>query len=132
MWELLDTVYEGANCETRAQLEGRDFVLKPLMRHAIFLSGWLRIHMNLRLVVLILTSYPLAYLIMPLLRVRYDHDSTSCPYDISDDGFTRLSSKIRTMNKQQVEFANKRRSMTCHMRPTVGLVLLDLMFTYAR
>ena len=37
----------------------------------------------------------------------YDHDSTSYPYYISDDGFARLNSIIKTMNKQQVEFANK-------------------------
>ena len=36
-----------------------------------------------------------------------DHDSTSCPYYISDDGFIRLSSIIEAMNKQQVEFINK-------------------------
>ena len=36
-----------------------------------------------------------------------NHDSTYCPYYIFDDGFARLSSMIETMNKQQVEFANK-------------------------
>jgi len=38
-----------------------------------------------------------------------DHNSTSCPYYILDDGFARVSSMIETMNKQQVEFANKMR-----------------------
>jgi len=38
-----------------------------------------------------------------------DHVNTSCPYYISDDGFATLSSMIETMNKQQVEFANKMR-----------------------
>jgi len=47
------------------------FVLKPLMRHVIFLIGWLGIHINLRLVVLILTSHPLTSLIMPLLCVKF-------------------------------------------------------------
>ena len=42
------------------------FVLKPLMRHVILLIDWLRIHMNLKLVVLILTS-----LLMPLLCVKF-------------------------------------------------------------
>jgi len=41
---------------------------------------------------------------------RYsDNDSTSCPYYISNDGFARLSGMIETINKQQVEFANKMR-----------------------
>jgi len=38
-----------------------------------------------------------------------DHVNTSCPYYISDNDFARLSSMIETMNKQQVEFANKMR-----------------------
>ena len=36
-----------------------------------------------------------------------DHDSNSCPYYISDEGFARLSNMIETMNEQQIEFANK-------------------------
>jgi len=36
-----------------------------------------------------------------------DHNCTSCPYYISDDGFARLNSRIETMNKQQANFANK-------------------------
>jgi len=47
-------------------------VLKVLMKHVIFLIGWLGIHMNLRLVTLILTSHPLASLLMPLLCVKFD------------------------------------------------------------
>ena len=38
-----------------------------------------------------------------------NHDDTSCPYYISNDGFVRLNSMIETINKQQVEFANKMR-----------------------
>jgi len=37
----------------------------------------------------------------------FDHDNTSCPYYISDEGFTQLSSMIETINEQQIEFANK-------------------------
>jgi len=36
-----------------------------------------------------------------------DHDSTFRPYYISDEGFARLNSMIKTMNKQQAEFENK-------------------------
>ena len=45
-------------------------MLKVLMKHVIFLIGWLGAHMNLRLV-LILTSHPLASLLMPLLCVIF-------------------------------------------------------------
>jgi len=47
------------------------FVLKMLMKDEIFLIGWLRILMNLRLVVLIHTSHPLASLIVLLLSVKF-------------------------------------------------------------
>ena len=47
------------------------FVLKLLMKHAVFLISWLGIYMNLRLVVLILTYHPLASLPMPLLCVKF-------------------------------------------------------------
>jgi len=46
-------------------------VLKSLIRNVIFLIGWLVIHLNLRLVVLILTSHPFASLLMPLLCVQF-------------------------------------------------------------
>jgi len=47
------------------------FVLKTSLRHVIFLIGWLGVHMNLRLVVLILTSHALVSQIMPLLCVNF-------------------------------------------------------------
>ena len=37
----------------------------------------------------------------------FDHASNSCPHYISDAGFARLSNMIETINKQQIEFANK-------------------------
>jgi len=37
----------------------------------------------------------------------FDHDSTSCPYYISNKSFARLSSMIEIMDKQQAEFENK-------------------------
>ena len=41
-----------------------------------------------------------------------NHDSTFCPYYISDEGFARLSGMIETMNKQQAEFANRMSPVT--------------------
>jgi len=88
-------------------------VLRMLMKHVTLLSGWLRIRMNSRLVFLILYIRPPCvptYAPLVCIICHYsDHDSTSCPYCIYDDGLARLSSMIETMNKQQVEFANKTR-----------------------
>jgi len=47
-------------------------VLKMLMKHVIFLIGWLGILTNLKLAILILVSHPLASLIMPLLCAKFD------------------------------------------------------------
>jgi len=46
-------------------------VPKLLMKHVLFLIGWLGIRMNLKLVVLILTSHPLASLLMHLPCVKF-------------------------------------------------------------
>jgi len=83
-----------------------------LMKHAIFLIGWLGICMNLRLVILILTSAPCIPDYAPSMCTIWccsDHDSTSCPYYISDEGFARLSNMIKAMNMQQAEFESKMR-----------------------
>jgi len=87
------------------------FVLKVLMKYVIFLIGWLGTHMNLRPVVRIFTSHPLASLLMPLLCVQFSIIliSTCFLYYISDDSFARLSSMIEIMNRQQAEFRNKMR-----------------------
>ena len=65
-WELLNTMYKGVNCETRAPLEHWNFYPR-----VILLIGWLRTLMNLRLVVLIFTFNPLASLIMPFLCAKF-------------------------------------------------------------
>jgi len=75
-------------------------VLKMLTKFEIFLIGWLRILMNMRLVALIHTSHPLASLIM-LLHCS-DCNSNSYSYYISDEGFARLRNMIEKMNKQQI------------------------------
>jgi len=46
-------------------------VLKLLVKHVIFLIGWLGIRMNLKLVVLIFTSHPLASPLVYLLCVKF-------------------------------------------------------------
>jgi len=46
------------------------FVLETLMKHMIFLIGWLGIHKNLELVVLIPTTHSFASLIWPLFGVK--------------------------------------------------------------
>ena len=56
--EILNAVYEGVNCETRALLEYCIFVLKMLMKHTISLIRWLVTLMNLKLAVLVPTSHP--------------------------------------------------------------------------
>jgi len=66
------------------------FMLEMLKKYGIFLIGWLRILMNLRLVVLIPTTHSLASLFaLPLCETCHcsNHDSMSCPYYISDEGF---------------------------------------------
>ena len=46
-------------------------MLRVLTKHAIFLIGRLGIHVNLKLVVLILTFHPLASLLIPLPCVKF-------------------------------------------------------------
>ena len=46
------------------------FMLEMSKKHGIFFIGWVKILMNLILVVLILTTHSLASLIMPLLCVK--------------------------------------------------------------
>ena len=46
-------------------------MLKALMKHVPFFIGWLGIHMNLKLAVLIFTSHSLASALMYLLCVKF-------------------------------------------------------------
>jgi len=71
-WELLDIVYDGVNCEIRTLLEHWDFCGKIIDEECDLLDWLARIHINLRLVVLILTCHPLAFVLMP-----------SCVYNFS-------------------------------------------------
>jgi len=54
-----------------------------------------------------------------------DHDSTSCPYYISDEAFSRLSSVIEIINEQHIEIVNRIREYDL-LRET------DLRFSSAR
>jgi len=49
-----------------------------------------------------------------------DHDSNSCPYYISDEGFARLSNMIQITNEQQIEFANKMREYDLSPETDIG------------
>jgi len=55
-----------------------------------------------------------------------NHDSSSRPYYISNDGFSRLISITETMTEQQVEFVSKMQEYD--MSLTLGLVILTFMF----
>ena len=70
-WEILNLVYEGVTCETRALLEHWNFCARMLMKLGNYLSGWLVILMILILVISVLTPHPPASLIICLLHVRY-------------------------------------------------------------
>jgi len=64
-------VHEDVNGEIRALSEHWDFCAKNIVESCDFFIGFLGIHMNLRLVVLILTSHPLISLIMSLLTKKF-------------------------------------------------------------
>jgi len=112
-WELLDTVYMGVNYETRALLEQWDFYAKTADEACDFLD-WLAWDTHE-----FETSCSEFYIPPPCIPPHVptlcdicscsDHDSSSCPYYISDEGFARLSNMIETMDKQQVEFELKMR-----------------------
>jgi len=76
-WEILDIIDGGVNSVIRIHLEYRDFQVKMLMMHGICLSGWLRIHLNLRRLVMFLDIHFLILarsipdLIMLLFGVTY-------------------------------------------------------------
>ena len=100
-WKLLDTVYEGVNCETRTLLEHWDFCAKNVDKASDFLD-WLTWD-TYEFKTSRFNSYiPFPY--MPTYAPSVcgichcsDHDNTSCPYYISDEGFAILSSMIETM-----------------------------------
>jgi len=77
-------------------------VLKMLMKHVISLIGWLRILMNVKLVVSILTSHLLASLIIPLLCVRFVIVLATIVILV-----LVIFLIIPLMNEQQIEFTNK-------------------------
>ena len=55
------------------------------------------------------------------------HESNSYPHYISYEGFARLSSMIKAMNKQQIKFANKIREYDLSHETDLRFNLLDLM-----
>jgi len=70
-WELLDIVYEGVNCETRAPLEQWDFCAKSVDEACDFLD-WLAWDMyEFETSCSDFTSHPLASPLMYLLYVKF-------------------------------------------------------------
>jgi len=57
-----------------------------------------------------------------------DHDSSSYPYYIPNEGLARISNMIDKIEKQRVELEIKMREFDCHVNQTLGLILLSLMF----
>jgi len=112
-WELLYTVYEGVNYETRALLEYWDVCTKDVNEACDFLD-WLAqdIYEFETSCSDSCTPPPcIPDYAPPVCKIYHcsNHASNSCPYYISNEGFAGLSNMIETMNKQQIEFANKLR-----------------------
>ena len=112
-WEILNMVYEGVTCETRALLEHWDFCARNV-DEAWELLEWLARDTYEFETCQFTSSTPSPCVpnYTPLaceICHCSDHDSVSCPYHISADGFARISSMIEAMNEQQVKLANRMR-----------------------
>ena len=112
-WELLDAVYKGVNCETHALLEQQDFCAKSVDEACDFLDwlAWDTYEFETSCFDSYIPSPCIPTCTPPMCTIChcFDHDSNSCPYYISNEGFARLSHMIQTMDKQRVEFEIKTR-----------------------
>ena len=112
-WKLFDTVNEDVNRETHTLLDQWNFCAKSVDEACDFLD-WLARDTH-EFETSCFDSYIPSPCILtytpPVCEICYcsDHDNTSCPYYVSNEGFARLSSMIETMNKQQAKFENKMR-----------------------
>ena len=110
-WKMLDTVYMGVDCETCALLEQWDFCAKTVDEACDFLDwlAWDTYEFETSCFDSYMPPPCIPTYVPPVCAIFHcsDHNSTCCPYYISDDGFAKLSSMIETMNKQQVKFENK-------------------------
>ena len=102
-WKILNTVYEGVNCEIRALLEYWDFRAKNIDKAWDFLD-WLA-QDSYEYEISCTNSYIPPPCIPdyapPVCEICHcsNHESNSCPRDISDDSFAKLSSLIETINE---------------------------------
>jgi len=103
-WKILNIVYEGVNYETHTLLKHWDFCAQNV-DEAWELLEWLArdtykfetSHFNPSTPPpCILNCTPSACEICH----RFDHDSNSCPYHFSVDGFARIAGMIETINEQ--------------------------------
>jgi len=101
------------NHETRALLEQWNFCAKSVDEACDFLDwlAWDMYEFETSCSDSYIPSPCIPTYAPPMCEICHcsDHGSTFCPYYISDEGFARFSSMKETMNKQQVEFANKMR-----------------------
>ena len=103
--ELLYTVYEDVNCEMCTLLEQWDVCDKTIDEPCDFLD-WLAWDIykfdtscsDSYIPPACISNYAL---LCEIFHCSY-YDSTSCPYYISDDGFSRRKSMIEIMNELQV------------------------------
>jgi len=109
----LHVVDEGVNCETRAFFEHWDFYARNVEEAWNFLN-WLA-QDTYEFEISCANSYnprPCIPNLAPSLCETChcsDHDSTSYPYYISDEVFSRLSSMIEIINEQHIEIVNRMR-----------------------
>jgi len=106
-WEILHVVDEGVNCETRTLFEYWDLYASNVDEAWDFLN-WLA-QDTYDFDISCANSYnppPCILDLAPSWCETYhcsDHDSTSCSYYISDEGFNRLSSMIETIDEQHIK-----------------------------
>ena len=70
-WELLNTVYKGVNCETRARLEYWDFCAEDVNEACDFLDWFAWDTYEFETSCSDSCTHPLASLIMPLLYTKF-------------------------------------------------------------
>ena len=112
-WEILHVVDEGVNYEIRVLFEYWDFYSRNIDEACDFLN-WLAQDTYEFEISCANSNNPLPCIpdLAPSLCETChcsDHDSTSCPYYISDEGFTRLSSMIETIDEQHIKIVNSKR-----------------------
>ena len=99
----MSTVYDGVNCETRALLEYWNFCAKDVNEACDFLDwlAWDTYEFETSCYDSYVPPPCIPDYAPPICRICHcsDHDSNSCPYYISNEGFARLSNMIETMNE---------------------------------